>query len=94
MIWYSHLFKNFPQFVVIHTVKGFSIVNEAEVDVFMEFYCFFYDLLDVGNLISGSSAFFKSSSNIWKFLVHVLLKPSVENLEHTLLVCELNAIAR
>ena len=79
---------------MIHTVKGFSIVNEAEFDVFMEFSCFFYDLTDVGNLISGSSAFFKSSSNIWKFLVHILLKPSVENFEHTLFVCELNAIAR
>ena len=78
---------------MIHTVKGFSIVNEAEFDVFMEFSCFFYDLTDVGNLISGSSAFFKSSSNIWKFLVHILLKPSVENFEHTLLVCELKAIA-
>ena len=81
MILYSHLFKNFPQFVVIHTVKGFSIVNEAEVDVFMEFYCFFYDLLDVGNLISGSSAFSKSSLTIWKFMVHILLKPGLENFE-------------
>ena len=78
---------------MIHIVKGFSIVNEAEVDVFMEFYCFFYDLTDVGNLISGSSVFFKSSSNIWKSLVHIHLKPSMENYEHTLLVCELNAIA-
>ena len=82
MVWYSHLFKNFPQFVVIHTVKGFSIVNEAEVDVFLEFPCFFYDPMDVGNLISGSSAFSKSILNIWKFSVHVLLKPSLENFEH------------
>ena len=69
MVWYSHLFKNFPQFVVIHTVKGFGIVNKAEVDVFLEFSCFFYDLADVGNLICGSSVFSKSSLNIWKFLV-------------------------
>ena len=76
MVWYSHLFKNFPQFIVIHTVKGFSVVNEAEVDVFLEFSCFFYDPADVGNLISGSSAFSKTSLNIWKFMVHVLLKPA------------------
>ena len=82
MVWYSHLLKNFPQFVVIHTVKGFSIVNEAEVDVFLEFPCFFYDPADVSNLISGSSAFSKSSFYIWKFLVQVLLKPSLENFEH------------
>ena len=82
VVWYSHLFKNFPQFVVIHTVKGFSIVSDAEVDVFLEFSCFFYDPLYVGNLISGSFAFSKSSLNIWKFLVHVLLKPSLENFEH------------
>ena len=82
MVWYSHLFKNFPQIVVIHTVKGFGIVNEAEVDVFLEFSCFFYDPMDVGNLISGSSAFSKSSLNIWKFSVHVLLKASLENFEH------------
>ena len=82
MVWYSHLFKNFPQFVVIHTVKRFSIVNEAEVDVFREFSCFFYDPVGVGNLISGSSAFSKSSLYIWKFLVHVLLKPSLEDFEH------------
>ena len=82
MVWYSYLFKNFPEFVVIHTVKGFSIVNEAEVDVFLEFSCYFYDPIDVGNLISGSSAFSKSSLNIWKFMVHVLLKPGVENFEH------------
>ena len=82
MIWYSHTFKNFPQFLVIHTVKGFSIVKEAEVDVFLEFSCFFYDPTDVDNLISGSSAFSKSSLNIHKFLVHVLLKPSLENFEY------------
>ena len=87
MVWHSHLFKNFPQFIVIHTVKGFSVVNEA--DVFLEFSCFFCDPVDVGNLISGSSAFSKSSLNIWKFLVHVLLKPSVENFEHYLLVCKM-----
>ena len=81
VVWYSRLLKNFPQFVVIHTVKGFSIVNEAEYDVFLGFSCFFYDPTDVGNLISGSSAFSKTSLNIWKFLVHVLLKPSLENFE-------------
>ena len=74
MVWYSHPFQNFPQFIVIHTVKGFSLVNEAEVDVFLELFCFSYDPVDVGNLISGSSAFSKSSLNIWKFLVHELLK--------------------
>ena len=84
MVWYSHLLKSLPQFVVIHTVKVFSIVNEAEVDVFLEFSRFFYDPMDVGNLISGSFAFSKSSLNIWKFLVHVLLKPSLENFEHFL----------
>ena len=78
MVWYSHLFKNFPQFVVIHTVKGFGIVNKAEVDVFLEFSCFFNDSTDAGNLISGSSAFSKTSLNIWKFSVHILLKPSLE----------------
>ena len=82
MIWYSHLFKNFPQFVVIHTVKGFGIVNNAEVDVFLELSCFFDDPMDVGNLISGSSAFSKTSLNIWKFKVHVLCKPYLENFEH------------
>ena len=79
MVWYSHLLKNFPQFVVIHTVKGFSVVNEAKVDVLLELSCFLYDPMDVGNLISGSSAFSKSSLNIWKFSVHVLLKPGLEN---------------
>ena len=83
MVWCSHLFKNFPQFVVIHTVKGFGIINKAEVDVFLEFSCFFDDPMDVGNLISGSSAFSKSSLNIWKFTVHVLLKPDLENFEHS-----------
>ena len=83
MVWhYSHLFSNFPQFVVIHTVKGFGIVNKAEVDVVLELSCFFNDPLDVGNLISGSSAFSKSSLNIWKFMVHVLLKLGLENFEH------------
>ena len=81
VIWYSHLFKNFSQFVVIHTVKGFSVINEGELDVFLEFSCFFYDAAVVGNLISGS-AFSKSSLNIWKFFVHVLLKPSLEKFEH------------
>ena len=84
VVWYSHLLKNFPQFVVIYTVKGFGIVNKAEVDVFLEFSCFFNDLTDIGNLISGSSAFLKSSLNIWKFPVHVLLKPELENFEHYL----------
>ena len=82
MIWYSHLFKNFPQFVVIHTVKGFSVVNEAEVDAFLKLSCFLDDSTDVGNLISASTAFYKPSLNIWKFLVHVLLKPSLENFQH------------
>ena len=83
MRWsYSHLFQNFPQFIVIHTVKGIGIVNKAEIDVFLELFCFFYDATDVGNFISGFSAFSKSSLNIWKFSVHVLLKPSLENLEH------------
>ena len=71
MVWYSHLFQNFPQFVVIHTVKGFSVVNETEVDIFLEFSCFLYNPTDVGNLTSGSSAFSKSSSSIWEFLVHI-----------------------
>ena len=82
MVWYSHLFKNFPQFVVIHTVKGFSIVNKEAIDVLLEFSCFFYDPVDVGNLISGSSAFSKTRLNIWKLMVHVLLKPGLENFEH------------
>ena len=82
MVWYSHLLKNFPQFIVIHTAKGFGMVNKAEVDDFLEHSCFFNDPTDVGNLISGSSAFSKPSLNIWKFLVHVLLKPGLENFEH------------
>ena len=82
MIWYSRFFRNFPPIVVKHTVKGFSIVNEAEVDVFLELSCFFNDPMDVGNLISGSSAFSKPSLNIWKFMLHLLLKPGLENFEH------------
>ena len=81
MVWYSHLFKSFPQFAVIHTIKGFGIVNEAEVDVFLELSCFFDGPTDVGNLISGSSAFSKSSLNIWKFPVHVLLKPGLDSVD-------------
>ena len=81
MVWYSHLLKNFPQFVLIHKVKGFVVVNKAEVDVFLELFCFFDDPTDVGNLISDSSAFSKSSLNIWKFSVYVLLKPGSENFE-------------
>ena len=94
MVWYSHPFKNFPQFVVIHTVKGFSIVNEAEMDIFLEFSCFFDDPADVGNLISGSSAFSETSLNIRKFTVHILLKPVWRILSITLLVCEMSAIVR
>ena len=82
MVWYSHLFQTFPQFVVIHTVKGFGIVNKAELDVFLELSCFFDDLTDVGNLISGSLAFSKSNLSIWKFIVDVLMKPGLENFEH------------
>ena len=82
MVWYSNFFKNFPHFAVVHTIKGFSIVNEAEVDVFLEFSCFFYDPTDVGNLIPDSFTFSKSSLYIWKFSIHVLLKPSLENFEH------------
>ena len=82
MVWNSHLLKSFPEFVVVHKVKGFGIVNKAEVDVFLELSCFYDDPTDVGNLISGSLDFLKSSLNIWKFMVHVLLKPGLENLEH------------
>ena len=82
MFWYSHLLKNFPQFVVIRTVKGFGIVNKAKIDVFLELSCFFDDPADVGNLISGSSAFSKTSLNIWKFTVRILLKPGLENFKH------------
>ena len=81
MVWYSHIFKSFPQFVVIYTVKGFGVINKAEVDVFLELSCFFNDPVDVGNLISGSSAFSKSSLNIWKFSVHILINPGLENFE-------------
>ena len=82
MVWYSHLFQNFPQFIVIDTDKGFGIVNKAEIDVFLELSCFLDDPASVGNLISGSSALSKASLNIWKFTVHVLLKPALENFEH------------
>ena len=82
MVWYSHLFQNFPQFIVIHRVKVFSIVNKAEMNVFWNSLVFFDDSADIGNLISGSSAFSKTSLNIWKFMVHVLLKPGLENFEH------------
>jgi len=78
VVWYSHLFQDFPQFIVILTVKGFGIVNKPEIDVFLELSCFFHEPADVGNLISGSSAFSKTSLNIWKFMVHVLLKPGLE----------------
>ena len=102
MVWDSHLFQNFPQFIVIHTVKGFGVVNKEidELDVsrnrcfFLELSCFFDDPADVGNLVSGSSAFSKTSLNIWKFTVHVLLKPGLEILSITLLACEMSAIMR
>ena len=84
MLWYSHLFQNSPQLIVIHTVKGFGIVNKAEIEVFLELSCFFDDPADVDNLISGSSAFSKTSLNIWKFTVHVILKPGLERFEHHL----------
>ena len=89
VVWYSHLFQSFPQFVVIHTVKDFGVINKAEVDVFLELSCFFDDPVDVGNLIPGSSAFYWS---IWKFTVHILLKPYLENFVHYLLVCEMSAM--
>ena len=92
VVWYSYLFQNFPQFIVIHTVKGFGIVNKAEIDVFLQLSCFFDDPADVGNLISASSAFSKSSLNIWKFMVHVLLAWRI--LSFTLLVCEMSAVVR
>ena len=82
VVWYSHLFQNFVQFIVIHTVKGFGIVNKAEIDVFLELSCFFDDPADVGNLISGFSAFSKTILNIWKFTIHILLKSGLENFEH------------
>jgi hypothetical protein len=93
VVWYSHLFQNCPQFVVFHTVKGFGIVNTAEIDVFLELSCFFDDSTDVGNLISGFSAFSKSSLNIWRFTVHLLLKPGLENFEcYFTKACEMSAI--
>ena len=82
MVWYSHLFQNFPQFIVIYTIKGFGVINKSEVDVSLVFFCFIDDPTDVGNLISGSSAFSKTSLNIRKFMVHELLKPGLENSEH------------
>ena len=94
MVWYSHLFQNFPQFVVIHTDKGFGIVNKAEIDVFLELSCFFDDPADVGNLISGSSAFSKTSLNIREFMVHTLLKPGWRILSITLPACEMSAIGQ
>ena len=94
MVWYAHLFQNFPLLIVIHTVKGFGIVNKAEIDVFLELSCFFPDPADVGNLISGSSAFSKTSLNIWKFMVHILLKPAWRILSITLLECEMSAVVQ
>ena len=93
VVWYSHLLKNFPQFVVIHIVKGFGVVNNGEVDVFLELSCFINGPRDVCILISGSSAFSKSSLNIWKFTVHMVLKPGMEDFEH-LLACEISGIAQ
>ena len=94
MVRYSHLLKNFPQFVVVHTVKCFGIVNKAEIDIFLKLSCFFDDPMDVGNLNSYSSAFSKSSLNIWKFMVHILLKPDLENFDITLLACAMSAIVQ
>ena len=94
MVWYSHFFQNFPQFIVIQTVKGFGIVDKAEIDVFLELSCFFDDPVDVGNLFSDSSAFFKTSLNIWKFTVHILLKPDLENFEHYFARYEMSAIVQ
>ena len=94
MVWDSHLFQNFPQFIVIHIVKGFGIVKKAEIDVFLEHSCFFRDPTDVGNLISGSFVFSKTSLNIRKFTVHVLLKPGLRILTITLLACEMSAIVQ
>ena len=94
VVCYSHLFQNFPQFTVIHTVKGIDIVNKAEIDVSLERSCFFDNPVDVGNLISDSSVFAKTSLNNWKFTVHVLLKPDLENLEHFLLACEMSTIVQ
>ena len=94
VVWFSHLLKSFPQFVLIHAVKGFGVANKAEVDVFLELYCFLYGPVDVRNLISGFSAFSKSSLNIWKISVYEILKPSLENFDITLLACEISAIVR
>ena len=94
MVWYSHLFQNFPQFFVIHTVNGFGVVNKEEVDVFLKLSCFLDDPMDVGNLICGSSALSKSSLNIWKFMAYILLKPTWRILSITLLACEMSAIVR
>ena len=94
VVWYAHLLKNFPQLIVIQTVKGFGMVNKAEIDVFLELSCFFNDPVDAGNLISGSAAFSKTSLNIWMFTVQELLKPSLRILSITLLVCEMSAIVR
>ena len=94
VVWYSHLFKNFPQFLVIYTVKGFGIINKAEVDIFLQFSCFLDDPTDVGSLISGSSAFSKSSLNIWKFMFHVLLKPGLKDFEYYFVSVWMSAIVR
>ena len=94
VVWYSNIFQNVPQFIVIHTVKGFDIVNKAEIDVFLELSCFFHDPVNVGNLISGSSAFSKASLNIWKFMVHVFLKPGLENFEYYFASMWMSAIVR
>ena len=91
VVWYSHLFQNLPQFIMIHIVEGFGIVNKAEIDVFLELSCFFYDPEDVGSLISGSSAFSKTSLNIWTFSVHLLLKPGLENFEHYISLQDIKA---
>ena len=91
VVWYSHLY-HILLFIVIHTIKGFGIVNKAEIDVFLELSCFFHDPADVGNLVSGSSAFYKSNLNTWEFTVHILLKPGLKNFEHYFLECEMNAI--
>ena len=94
MVWYSHLFQNFPQFIVFHTVKGFGLVNKAETDVFLELCCCFDDPGDVGNLISVSSVFSKAGLNIWKFTVHILFKPGLENFEHCFATHEMSAIVQ
>ena len=93
-VWYSHLSQNLPQFIVIHTVKAFGIVNKAEIDVFLEFSCVFDDPVDVGNLISVSSAFPQFNLNIWKFSVNILLKPGLDNFEHYSLACEMSTVVQ